>query len=73
MATRMCFIAGRSGFVLVPIREGADFTLYRRYGTAFRRNPTPGLCLIKVALLIPNLSDVHGIPFAGSAKAVNPL
>src|SRR6266478_5829396 len=29
VTTRMSSISGPSGFVLVPIREGADFTLYR--------------------------------------------
>src|SRR5260370_10463653 len=29
VATRMSSISGPSGYLLVPLREGADFTLYR--------------------------------------------
>ena len=29
VATRMPFISGPSGYMLMPLREGADFTLYR--------------------------------------------
>src|SRR5258706_16430979 len=42
VTTRMSSISGPSGFVLVPIREGADFTLYRgrQHG-----NPSPVLAI----------------------------
>src|SRR6267142_3430966 len=44
--TRMSSISGPSGFVLVPIREGADFTLYRGRQ---RGNPSPVLALALTA------------------------
>ena len=46
MTTRMSSISGPSGFVLVPIREGADFTLYRGRQ---RGNPSPVLAIALTA------------------------
>jgi hypothetical protein len=42
VATRMSFISGPAGYLLVPLREGADFTLYRgrQHG-----NPSPVLAI----------------------------
>ena len=42
MATRMSFLSGPSGYELVPLRGGADFTLYRggQHG-----NPSPVLAI----------------------------
>ena len=42
MATRMSPIPGPSGYVLVPLREGADFTLYRGRK---RDDPSPVLAI----------------------------
>src|SRR5260370_28334496 len=42
VTTRISSISGPSGFVLVPIREGADFTLYRGRQ---RGNPSPVLAI----------------------------
>jgi len=44
--TRMSSISGPSGYVLVPLREGADFTLYRglQHG-----NPSPILAVALAA------------------------
>src|SRR6266849_6498789 len=46
VTTRMSSISGPSGFVLVPIREGADFTLYRGRQ---RGNPSPVLAIALTA------------------------
>src|SRR5229473_6655346 len=46
VTTRMSSISGPSGFVLVPIREGADFTLYRGRQ---RGNPSPVLVVALTA------------------------
>src|SRR5712671_1432044 len=46
LMTRMSSISGPSGFVLVPIREGADFTLYRGRQ---RGNPSPVLAIALTA------------------------
>ncbi len=46
MTTRISSISGPSGFVLVPIREGADFTLYRGRQ---RGNPSPVLAIALTA------------------------
>src|SRR6266446_9916473 len=46
VTTRISSISGPSGFVLVPIREGADFTLYRGRQ---RGNPSPVLAIALTA------------------------
>jgi predicted ATPase/GAF domain-containing protein len=46
MATRMPSISGPSGYLLVPLREGADFTLYRGRENG---NPLPLLALALAA------------------------
>src|SRR5713101_2942074 len=46
VTTRMSSISGPSGLVLVPIREGADFTLYRGRQ---RGNPSPVLAIALTA------------------------
>ncbi len=46
MATRMSSIPGPSGYVLVPIRERVDFTLYRG---GQQGNPSPILAVALTA------------------------
>src|SRR5260221_13130329 len=46
VTTRMSSISGPCGFVLVPIREGADFSLYRGRQ---RGNPSPVLAIALTA------------------------
>ena len=46
VATRMSSISGPSGYELVPLREGADFTLYRGRQQG---NPSPILAVAPTA------------------------